>query len=96
MYTAGTQILFWCVGTAGVPYVFVRAASDYTYGPIQRGADGMSWELAQIAAPANNTSGYKFAIATSSTAILTMLQHRCIAASPAVASALCKFSPLAV
>ena len=56
----------------------------------------MSWELAQIAAPANNTSGYKFAIATSSTAILTMLQHRCIAASPAVASALCKFSPLAV
>lgn len=83
-------------GTTGVPYVFVRANSDYTYGPVKRAADGKAWMPADIAVAANNTRGYKFAIATSSTAILTMLQHRCLASGPAAASGLCKFSPLEV
>lgn len=76
-----------------MPYIFVRAASDYTYGPVQRAPDGKSWVPAQSTVPANNTSGYRFAIATSSTAILTMLQRRCQAAA---AASLCKFSPLKV
>ncbi len=83
-------------GTAGVPYILVRAASDYTYGPVQKAQDGKSWVPAESAVPANNTSGYKLAIATSSTAILTMLQRRCLAASPAAAASLCIFSPLEV
>ena len=83
-------------GTSGVPYVFVRANSDYTYGPVKRAADGRAWVPAKSAVPANNTLGYKFAIATSSTAVLTMLQRRCLASASAGALDLCRFSPLQV
>lgn len=92
--TDSQLILF--AGTSGVPYVFVRANSDYTYGPVKRAADGRAWVPAKSAVPANNTLGYKFAIATSSTAVLTMLQRRCLASASAGALDLCRFSPLQV
>ena len=76
--------------------MFVRANSDYTYGPVKRAADGRAWVPAKSAVPANNTLGYKFAIATSSTAVLTMLQRRCLASASAGALDLCRFSPLQV
>ena len=88
--------LMMIAGTIGVPYVFVRANSDYTYGPVKRAADGRAWIPAESAVPANNTLGYKFAIATSSTAVLTLLQHRCLALASASVSDLCNFSPLQV
>lgn len=67
-----------CAGGAEVPYVFVRANSDYLYQPIQRAPNGSGWETVSHPPEANNSVNYRFAIGTSSTAVMTMLQLRCL------------------
>lgn len=61
-----------------IRYTFVRAASDYSYQPaVRTGAN--TW--AESATPvADFTTGYAFAIQTSSTVVLTTFQLRCLAA----------------
>ncbi len=79
-----------------MPYVFVRANSDYLYEPIQRMANGKGWQGAPPGSypGANTTTSYRFAIATSSTAVMTMLQLRCLQGNPNGTA--CIYSPLAL
>ncbi|CAL8467166.1 g6702 [Coccomyxa elongata] len=76
-----------------VPYVFVRANSDYLYQPIQRAKSGNGWETVDNPPPANNSVNFRFAIGTSSTAVLTMLQLRCFQSAGNNATA-CAYTPL--
>lgn len=76
-----------------VPYVFVRANSDYLYQPVQRAKSGNGWETVDNPPQANNSVNYRFAIGTSSSAILTMLQLRCLRSAGNNATA-CAYTPL--
>ncbi len=80
-------------GNAEVPYVFVRANSDYLYQPVQRAKSGSGWETVANPPPANFSVSYRFAIGTSSSAVLTMLQLRCLQGSANNATA-CAYKPL--
>lgn len=72
--------------------MFVRANSDYLYQPIQRMKDGKGWQTADSYPEANLSATYRFAIATSSTAVMTMLQLRCMQSNANATN--CLYSPL--
>ena len=63
-------------GTKRIPYVNLRAMSNHLYGPLKQ-VDG-DW-VAGAPIEEDYVSGYKYAIATSSTAVLGMYQQRCLA-----------------
>lgn len=72
-----------------IPYVMIRAHSDYLQKPVVRTGNGM-WETSPDALPQNFEDGYPYAIATGSTAVLTMLQRRCHATN-GVNNAICQY-----
>ncbi|KAK9916545.1 hypothetical protein WJX75_003915 [Coccomyxa subellipsoidea] len=80
-------------GKAEVPYVLVRANSDYLYQPVQRAKSGNGWETVENPPPANSSVAYRFAIGTSSSAVLTMLQLRCLQGAANNVTA-CAYTPL--
>lgn len=64
-------------GVVPIPYANVRGMSNQLHGPVTKQGDG-SWVYG-VPIKEDYVSGYKYAIATSSTAVLTMYQRRCLA-----------------
>lgn len=73
-----------------IPYAMVRTHSDFLQKPIVQTGNGL-WETSPDALPQNFDDGYPYAIATGSTAVLTMLQTRCHAIQ-GVNSAACRYA----
>ena len=70
-----------------IPHTMIRSASDYTYLPVDY--DGMGlWSDNASLDPIDFSQSYEYAIATMSSAVLQMLQTRCVAAN-GDASSLC-------
>lgn len=77
--------------TAGrlIPHTQIRGASDYTYLPVAFDGVGV-WSEDPSANAVDFSQSYNFAIASMSSAVLRMLQTRCVAANGA-ASSTCSF-----
>lgn len=73
-----------------IPYVMIRTHSDFLQKPIVQTGSG-TWETSPDALPQNFEDGYPYAIATGSTAVLSMLQMRCHAVNGA-GNAACRYT----
>lgn len=74
-------------GVNPIPYVNVRAMSNQLHGPLVR--KGGDWVYG-TPIKEDYVSGYKYAIATSSTGVLNMYKRRCVAKHGSID--LCDFS----
>lgn len=63
-------------GVVPIPYANVRGMSNQLHGPVRR--RGNDWVYGEPIEE-DYVDGYKYAIATSSTAVLTMYRRRCLA-----------------
>ena len=63
-----------------IPYTIIRSNSDYTHRPVRALGNG-TWGYMEGATTPDFESGFSFAIATYSSALLTMLQERCMVAA---------------
>ena len=72
-------------GGRTIPHTQIRSASDYTYLPLT--FDGVDvWSQDPSLSAIDFSQSYSFAIATMSSAVLRMLQTRCVAANGAAAT----------
>lgn len=72
-----------------IPYVNVRGNSDWLHQPIEQKADGTWTYTANV--PINFAEGYKYAIATTSNVVFSMLSQRCQKLNGA-SNALCMYN----
>ena len=66
-----------------LPHAIVRSASNINSGTVMRDPTADDVWLAGPQTPADLSAGYSFAIGTSSTAVLSMLQGRCLKSNAA-------------
>ncbi|XP_024385844.1 uncharacterized protein [Physcomitrium patens] len=59
-----------------IPYVFVRGNSDWLHQPVTKSANG-TWTHVSPELPTVFTDGYRYAIATTSNVVLSLMSQRC-------------------